>query len=480
MPSNFFKKISLIITTLVLTLSNTGQAQSGIPTLGDAHVTSLGQEYYMGRAWLMSFRGQAPVFSDPVLEDYIETLVYHLAATSQLNDRRLDIVLVDNISINAFAVPGGVVGIHSGLIKKAESEAQFSSVLTHELAHVSQRHFARGIDAQKKSRTASMIGLLGGLVAVAAGAGEAGMATMLGSQAAAQQSSLRYSRLHEQEADRFGIQNLAAAGFDPGGAAAMFEVMIADSRSYGSRPPEFLLTHPVTSSRVSDGKNRARQYPNRMYADNPEYHLMRMRVELSFQGEHDDAVGYFRRMRGKGGRHAEAAQYGLVLALTREGQYEEARKLLKPLRDFSPTSLTYKLAETDINIADGQFEPALALLQKELRLAPKNHPLTMGLATAYYQSGRYEQAEKLLLDHSRNKPNDPNVWFALSEVQRIAGHALGYHQSRAEYLYLNGNLGEAYRQLGYAFPMTEDQLTKLRIQQRMDYIRAVGNALGGR
>ncbi len=434
----------------------------------------------MGRAWLLSFRRQAPVVADAILEDYVETLVYHLAATSQLKDRRLDIVVVNAKSINAFAVPGGVVGVHNGLIMKAESEAQLASVLTHELGHLSQRHFARGIDAQKKSSTMSMIGLLGGLVAVAAGAGEAGMAAMMGGQAAAQQESLRYSRLHEQEADRVGIQNLAAAGFDPGGAAAMFEVMIADSRSYGARPPEFLMTHPITSSRVADGRNRARQYPARMYTDNPEFHLMRMRVELSFQGEHDDAVGYFRRMRDAGGRHAEAAQYGLVLALAREKQYDEARKLLKPLRDFSPANATYKLAEAEIYTGDGQFDDAIDLLQRELKLAPKNHPLTMNLATAYYQSGRYEAAEKLLFAHTRNKPNDPNLWFALSEVQRIAGKALGYHQSRAEYLLFNGQLGEAYKQLSYAFPLADDELTKLRIRERMDYIRALGNALGGR
>ncbi len=325
-----------------------------------------------------------------------------------------------------------------------------------------------------------MAGLLGGLLMVAAGAGEAGMATMMGGQAAAQQQSLRFSRLHEQEADRLGIQNLARAGYDPGGAADMFEVMMADSRSYGSRPPEFLLTHPITSSRISDGRNRARQYPKRMYTDSPKFHLMRMRVELSFYGDNDDYVTYFRNKRAAGGRHAEAAQYGLVLALTRAGKYEEARKLLKPLRDYSPMNTVYKLAETDIDTADGQFDRAIALLESEVRINPGNHPLTMGLATAYYQSGRYPMAEKLLQQHTRKKPTDPNVWFALSETQRIAQKPLGYHQSRAEFMFFNGNLGEAYRQLSYAFPLADDELTKLKIRQRMDYIQDLGRALSGR
>ncbi len=131
-----------------MVISSTSAGQD-IPSLGDSHVTSLQQEYFLGRAWLLQFRANAPIIADPVLEQYIEDLVYKLAATSQLQDRRIDTIVVNNKTINAFAVPGGVVGVHNGLIMKAGSEAQLSSVLTHELAHVSQRHFARGIAAQQ-------------------------------------------------------------------------------------------------------------------------------------------------------------------------------------------------------------------------------------------------------------------------------------------------------------------------------------------
>jgi predicted Zn-dependent protease len=221
-----------LLLSLLLALAAPGAAAQGdnLPGFGEGNAVSLNQEYFLGRAWLMAFRRQAPILDDAVLQDYVENLVFRLAATSQLRERRLVVVLVENRAINAFAVPGGIVGVHNGLISKAEYEAQFSSVLTHELAHLSQRHFARGLEAQKKSSAASIAGLLGGLVMIAAGAGDAGMASVMGGQAAAQDSSLRYSRQFEQEADRVGMQNQVNAGLDPGGAAGMFVVMQGESR----------------------------------------------------------------------------------------------------------------------------------------------------------------------------------------------------------------------------------------------------------
>ncbi len=314
----------------------------------------------MGRAWLMQFRRQAPILSDPLIQDYTENLIYRLAVTSQLRERRLEVVLVNNKSINAFAVPGGVVGVHNGLLLAAQSEAQVASVLGHELAHLSQRHFSRGQENAAKTGKMALAGMLAGMVAVAAGGGDAGIAAIAGSQAASQDASLRYSRLHEQEADRVGMQNQVAAGMDPKGAAGMFSVMQAQSRKYGSRPPEFLMTHPLTESRIADARNRAAQFPARIYQDNPEFHLIRARVELSFIDQPEQAVAYFRKKRQeRKGAEAVAAQYALILALTNNGGYAEARELLAPMREYSPTNMTYALAETDIDLAEEKFDSAI-------------------------------------------------------------------------------------------------------------------------
>jgi predicted Zn-dependent protease len=466
-----------LLSLLLLLPASAGAQDYNLPGFGEGNAVSLSQEYYLGRAWLMSYRRQAPILDDALLQDYVETLVYRLVVASQLRERRLEIVLVDNRTINAFAVPGGVVGIHSGLIDKAENEAQFSSVLAHELAHLSQRHFARGIEARKQSSAASMAGLLGGLVAIAAGAGDAGMAAIMSGQAAAMDSQLRYSRQHEQEADRVGMQNQANAGLDPGGAAGMFEIMQADSRRYGSAPPEFLLTHPLTESRIADAKNRAATYPKRIYQDNPEYQLMRARVQVSFFDKPGEAVAHFREQRKRGGKQAVPAQYALVLALSRNGDYAEARELLKPMREFRPDSITYLVTEADIDIAQGRYDAAIKKLEDKLALNPGNHPVTMSLGRAYDEGGYYQKADELLSRHAREHSSDAQLWYLLAEVQGKAGNILGLHQSRAEYFYLNGSPQQAIAQLRLALDKATNQVTVERIHTRIAYFQAVDRAL---
>jgi predicted Zn-dependent protease len=470
-------RLVLIVSVLLLAQVPAVAQQGSLPGLGDANAVSLTQEYYLGRAWLMSFRRQAPILNDAQIQDYIEGLVYRLAETSQLRDRRLEVILVRNKSINAFAVPGGIVGVHSGLILKAENEAQLASVLAHELAHLSQRHFSRGVENRKKSSAASMAGLLGGLVLIAAGSADAGVGAMVGGQAAAMDSQLRYSRLHEQEADRIGVQNQAAAGLDPGGAAGMFTVMQADSRQYGARPPEFLLTHPLTEKRIADARNRANTYPSKMYEDNPEFQLMRARVELNFFDDSKEAVVHFREKRKKGGRNAVAAQYGLIIALTKNSEFDEARKLLRPMREFAPSNMVYTLAEANIDIESENFDAAITKLEKALQLAPDSHPITMYLSKAYYFAGRYTEAAAILTKHSRIKPDDAYLWYLLAEDNGQAGNILGVHLARAEYFKLNGAMKQGIEQLNLALPLARDNVMRERIQTRLVHFHNIARAL---
>jgi predicted Zn-dependent protease len=473
-----FKRGCVCAIAILLLLAGALQAQNeSLPDFGESGVLPMGQEYVLGRAWLMSFRHQVPVVNDPILQDYLETLVYRLAEFSELKDRRLEVIIIDNPSINAFAVPGGVVGVHNGLIAKAQSEAQLASVLTHELAHISQRHFSRGVENQQATSMPSMAGMLGGLVMVAAGAGDAGIATIMGTAAAAQQTKLRHSRLHEQEADRIGIQNLERAGMDPNGAAAMFDVMQAGKRNYGGRPPEFLLTHPLTESRIADARNRARTYEQRVYEDNPAFQLMKARVALHFIEENDKAVAHFRQQLSKRGRHAEADQYGLVLALTRAGNPREAMMLLKPLREFSPQNMIYALAEVDIELVAGNYKRAFEILERGMLLVPGNHPITMSMVAALVQVKEYRKAETILAAHALARPDDPLVWYELAEIQGQAGNTLGVHQSRAEYFVLHGQLQQAQQQLGYARPMADNDITVARIDERIHHIGEMRRAL---
>ena len=468
-------RLPLLLMLAVLAGSAVAQ-RNELPTMGERGVLPVGQEYMMGRVWLMSYRRQVPAVEDPLMQDYLEILIYRLAETSELKDRRLVLITVDNPTINAFAVPGGVVGVHNGLVYKAQTESQLASVLTHELGHISQRHFSRGIEAQQAAKIPTLLGMLGGMVAIVAGAGDAGMAAITSSQAAAQQSQLRFSRLHEREADRVGISNLARAGIDPMGAANMFEVMQGAYRR--ARPPEFLMTHPLTESRIADARNRARKYPKRVYADNPDFQLMRVRVQVDTFRNDDEAEAWYRKRLERKGRNAEAYQYGLVLILTRHREFADAMELLEPLREYRPDNLAYILAEADIYTESGEFDDALELLGKHWMLMPGNYPLTMAVSKTHLRAGRYTEAEKILQAQARRRGSDPYVWYVLAETQGLTGNLYGLHQSRAQYFFLNGQMLQARSQLGYALQLAPDDVARERIRTEQRQVTGAARALG--
>ncbi|MFT3931642.1 MAG: M48 family metalloprotease [Spongiibacteraceae bacterium] len=447
-----------------------------LPSLGDSASANFSsqQEYELGRAWLKMFRSQVRTVSDPLLQDYMEYLIYKLASNSPLKDRRLEVVIVDNPTINAFAVPGGVVGVHNGALLSADNEAQLASILGHELAHLSQRHFARGVEQQQASALPTMAGMLGALVLAATARGDAGMAAMAVTQAAAQQNMLRFSRENEQEADRVGMETLVKSDYDPNAFAGMFENMLAANRYIGRNPPEFLLTHPLTESRVSDARNRAREYPRKVYVDNLDYQLMRARVEVQLASSNSEALKKFKaRLKGST-RNGEADRYGMALAYLQAGQFKDAREQLDPLLEKDPRRLAYILADTDIDVASGQADRAVTKLQTQLRVNPGSYPLSMAYADALLKSNQPQLAEAVLQTQVKARPNDPYVWYELAETHGLAGNILGVHQARAEYFVLNGVLDKAEQQLNYALKLVKnDEITTAKINERIRQIKTL-------
>ena len=237
-----------------------GANEFNLPSLGDtsSSIMSREQEYQLGRAWLAMLRGSVRTLEDPLLKDYVESHVFTLAEPSQLDDRRLTFVTIDSPQLNAFAAPGGIIGVNGGLFLHAQTEAEFASVMAHELAHLSQRHFARGLQHQQQNRIPLMTAMLASIILAASGGGDAGIAALASTQAAAIQEQRRFSRQNEQEADRIGLLNLKQAGYAPHAMPEMFARLARLSR-FSRPPPEFLLTHPVSQSRIADSRNRAGQ-----------------------------------------------------------------------------------------------------------------------------------------------------------------------------------------------------------------------------
>jgi predicted Zn-dependent protease len=465
----------VLVLCLLLMLPMKGLAvteELKLPNLGESSTSMFSSqfEYQLGRAWLREFRSKVPTIDDPLLFDYIENLIYRLVMHSKLEDRRLDLVIVDNPTLNAFAVPGGVIGIHNGLLVWAETEDELATVLAHEIAHLSQRHFSRGVEFQRKLQPVALGAMLASLVLMAAAGGDAGMAALAASQAVAQDSALRYSRGNEQEADRIGMQTIVDAGMDPQAAPTMFERMLYATRfSKGEQVPEFLRSHPLSENRIADTRNRARKYPAVIREPDLEYQLMRARVILELTDIPAQAVERFQGELEGTPRSREAATYGLVLALTAAGHADKAALELDSIWSTSPNRLEYVIADAEIEMARNRPEQAVKKLKQRLQVTPGNHPLTMTYADALMKNQQPHIAEEVLIAQSKRRPNDPGLWYLLAEVQGLSGNIVGLHQSRAEYFILNGRLDEARKQLNYALKLAGRNFpVSAKINQRLD------------
>ncbi|WP_298188299.1 M48 family metalloprotease [uncultured Pseudomonas sp.] len=423
---------------------------SNLPSLGDASssIVSPQQEHQLGRAWLSLVRGQVSQLDDPQLKDFIETSVYRLSETSQLQDRRLEFVLLNSPQINAFAAPGGIVGVNGGLFLYAQTEAEYASVMAHELAHLSQRHFARGLEAQQRMQIPVMAGMLAGIVAAAAGAGDLGIAAIATTQAAAMQEQRRFSRQNEQEADRIGLVNLEKAGFDPRAMPSMFERLMRQYR-YDRKPPEFLLTHPVSESRIADTRNRAEQYTTTGTTDSVRYQLMRARVQLIYEETPGIAAKRFRSMLDEN-PNMEAARYGLAIAQLKSSQHKQARESLQPLLASTPNDVSYNLAQVELDMATNRLAEAQNRISRLLTLYPSNYPVNQAHIDLLIKQARTQEAERALDEMLKSRGNDPDVWYQVAEVRGLSGNTIGLHQARGEFFALIGDYKQALEQLDYA------------------------------
>jgi predicted Zn-dependent protease len=440
----------------------------GLPSLGAASTSVSNEEYRLGRAWLRQFRAQAPQWQDPIANDYLQSLIARLAPHSQVNGLRTITVMVDNGSLNAFAVPGGVVGINSGLFAFAEDEGAFVSVLAHELGHLSQRHYARGSARAAQTQLPAMAAMLAGMLIAASGGGDVGMAAAMGSQAALIQDQLSYSRLFEQEADNIGLQAMADAGYDPKAMVRMFAAMQRMARLQGDTPPEFLLTHPVSESRLSAAQARAAQLNVAdAYTSDILYDMMRARALLSIYANTPQQAAS--RLSQEGAEQA-AQNYLDALIAARNGQNDSALEQLDKLANEHPDFAMLPASAASVALEAGRYNEAIQRSQRLLRFMPNYLPAQLILAEAQLQRDP-QAAYQILNDVTVQNPENPQGFNLLAEAAGRSGHDSWGHLARAEYLQLTGRVDRGIRQLSIARDAAErenDQQALAKIEQRRE------------
>lgn len=460
-----------VIALAVCAFTHAGTSNLQLPTLGDtsAGLISTTEEYEFGRKLVRKFRASLPESSDPFIEDYLGDLLRRLAQHSDLAEPYLEVLVIADSSLNAFAAPGGIVGVNTGTFAVAENEQQLASILAHELAHLSQRHYARRVNEAGKNSILTMAAILASIiVATSSSSNDGAIAAIPAAQAAAIQADLKFSRDMEREADRIGMNTLLNAGFDPYAMPAMFDVMLRSTR-YRSKVPEFLLSHPVTESRVADSLSRASRYPRRHYPQDIDFQIVKARVLVESERNPHAAVKRFRDEVQGNTLPPLTAHYGLVMALTKAGNAAEAREAFAKLADLLPSGVPLAIAEADILAAEGKPEQAVALLQEKLKTYPTNHPLNVRTAELLMKNGRYSECEQLLSAHVKRQPQNSYVWYLLAEVHGLAGHILDVHRARAEYFILLGVYNKAEIQLRNALKLIDDTdfHARARIEQRL-------------
>ncbi len=471
-----FPRLAIGALWLALALPATAQwtqpqwdSAAGLPSLasGDSQAAS-GEEFRLGRAWLSQFRARAPQWQDPIAQHYVESMVTRLLPHSGLGGSQPLVTLVDSRQLNAFAVPGGIIGVNAGLFAFAEEEAAMVSVLAHELGHLSQRHYARGQARTEQTQVPAMAAMLAGMLIAAAGGGEAGIGVAMGSQAAFIQDQLAYSRRFEQEADRIGLQAMAQAGYDPQAMVRMFRAMQRMASLQGGNPPEFLLTHPVTESRISDTQDRAGQLAVPSPRDDDlQYHLVRARALLTIH-EHDPQQAINRLAQDD---VPEAARRYLgALVEARRGNTDTALASLDALARQEPDLGLLPASAAEVAFDAGRFDDAIERSRRLLRLIPGHLPATLVLGEALLQRDA-DGAWRVLRELAERRHEDPQVFALLAQAAGRSGREAWGHLARAEQLQLNGRISESIRQLEVARQVAEregDTGAAARIEQRRE------------
>jgi predicted Zn-dependent protease len=424
---------------------------SRLPDFGSPadSVLSKNREQQLGRSVILQLRNAGVIMDDPLLTEYVGVLGARLASQANDGDYTFNFFMVEDNRINAFAMPGGYIGVHSGLLLASETESELAGVLAHEVSHVTQRHIARSIYDNQRNSVLSMATMLAAILlgATTDVGGNAMQGIITAGQAAAIQRQINFTRGNEHEADRIGMEVLSRAGFDPSGMASFFEKL---ARRYGvvsQYVPEMLQTHPVTSERIAEARDRARQLPKQENVNSIGYGLAKARIEVLTANTPEAALAIFD---NKLDPNSAANRYGRALTLTRLGRNDEAERSFRELIGENSGIIAYRIGRAEALMSSGQTQFAMDTYQEATRLFPRNVPLTISYAEALIASDRASEAHERLLDLLNNVPPTPAQIQLIARAANAEGDVGNAMYYMAEYYISIGNLPLAVNQIRMA------------------------------
>ncbi len=461
---------------LVAVIALPGAWAQTLPDLGgtaDATLTPQ-MERTVGESIMRDIRSRDRSYLDePEIVDYLERLGVALLAGAPQVRQDFEFFAMRDPSINAFALPGGFIGVHTGLLLAAESESELAAVLAHEIAHVTQRHIARLIGAQQQLAVPALAAIAAAILLGRSRPDLAGGAAAA-VQAGAIQSQLNYTRDFEREADRIGMQTLSEAGFDARAMGVFFDKLQRQTRvADDGSVPSYLRTHPVTSERIADVEGRAATLQYRQRLDSLEFHLVRAKLRAETGDAKEAVTQITSALRDRRYASEAAARYGLVSALLRAEEPRQAAAELDRLRATKASSPMIESLAARVQRALGQREAALATLREAMTKFPNRRFLAYDTASALQEAGRNEAAIALIGEQLRMHPRDARLIRLQAQTYAALGRRLLQHQSQAELYVLQGSLPAAIEQLQLARAAGDGDFYQLSaVEARLKELRA--------
>jgi len=424
-----------------------------LPDMGDSTGTLISplQEKALGESFFRSIRAQLDISYDPDIQNYIQTIGQTLVANSDNPSQAFYFFVVLSDDINAFAGPGGFIGINSGLILNSESESELASVIAHEIAHVTQRHIYRAYEASSRMSLPAAAAMIAAII-VATQAPDVGIGALSAIQAGSIQMQIDFTRDNEQEADRIGLKTLARANFDPRSMPTFFEKLQQASRYYGAGAPEFLRTHPITTSRIADTRGRAETYPYRQVPDSQNYRLTKAKLRLSSkQNSLEDLVTYFQAQVDQGTAEQRAAmQYGLGLSYLKQQKFDPAEGIFLNLNKRYPKQVHYLTALAQVSVEKQDVATARNLYLKLEQKFPDNPDFKFEYIAILLKSNQAQQALQLLKLTNYKTQQHPRYYLLLAQSYGKLGQDVNLHRYMAEYYYSIGQTDDAIMQIKLA------------------------------
>ena len=450
-------------------------AQS-LPDLGGTGDASLSPavERRIGENIVREIRFRDPTYiDDPEVTDYLATLGSRLAQASAGARQEFEFFGMRDPTVNAFALPGGFVGVHTGLITTAETESELASVLAHEIAHVTQRHIARMLGREQQMHV-PMLAALAAAVLLGRSRPDLAMGAAAAAQAGVVQASLSYTRDFEREADRVGLQTLEDAGFDVRAMASFFEKMQRSTRvSDDASVPGYLRTHPVTTERIADVQNKAAALPYRQHRDSLEFHFVRAKLRAEAGDAREVLASLQAALRDGRYMNEAAARYGHAVALLRVGQVRDAETELARVRALGAASPMVETLAARVKQAAGDTAAATAILAAAHKRYPYSRAISYAYVAALQDSGDNDAALAALKDPLRLYPRDSRLHAMQAKTYAALGKRLLQHQSQGEAYALQGSLPAAIEQFQLARAAGDGDFYQLSVlDARLKELRA--------